>query len=163
MTGTFLFDFNSNSDASAWRVVDDGVMGGLSQGQFAINEAGHGFFRGEISLDNNGGFSSVRHTFEPRDVSNFSGIFIRLKGDGKAYQFRVKEETGQRFSHIADIKTNGEWETIRIEFSEMYPAFRGRLLDLPNYTGKNMTEIAFLIGNKEVETFALEIDFIELR
>jgi len=163
MKGTFLFDFDSNTDASAWRVVNDGVMGGLSKGDFAINDAGHGLFKGEISLENNGGFSSVRYAFESKDVSTFSSVKIRLRGDGKAYQFRVKEKSGQRHSHIADIKTSGQWETISVQFSDMYPAFRGRLLDIPNYSGAAMTEIAFLIGNKKSEKFALEIDYIELQ
>ncbi|TMM57565.1 CIA30 family protein [Maribacter algarum] len=162
MDGTPLFDFNDKVSTEDWRVVNDGVMGGLSQGIFSINSEGHGFFRGNVSLENYGGFSSVRYRFETKDTSKFSQIQIRLKGDGKPYQFRVKADDRQRYSYIANIKTSGDWEILSIEFSEMYPAFRGRLLDLPNYSGIEMTEIAFLIGNKKEENFALEIDYIEL-
>jgi len=163
MTGTTLFDFNKKANIDTWSVVNDGVMGGLSQGEFSINSEGHGFFRGTISLDNYGGFSSVRHRFETWDSSTFGAFQIRLKGDGKPYQFRVKADVLQRYSYIADIETSGDWETLTIPFSDMYPAFRGRLLDLPNYSGKEMTEIAFLIGNKKEEAFALEIDYIKLQ
>lgn len=162
MNTTPLFDFNKTENIDDWRVINDGVMGGLSQAKFSLNSEGHGFFRGKVSLDNNGGFSSVRYRFETIDSSKFSKIQIRLKGDGKSYQFRVKADASQRYSYIATIETSGEWETLTIKFSEMYPAFRGRLLDIHNYSGKEMTEIAFLIGNKKEENFALEIDYIKL-
>lgn len=163
MNGTTLFDFNDNVAIDNWSVVNDGVMGGLSQGEFSINPEGHGFFRGKVSLENNGGFSSVRYRFQTLDTSTFSKIIIRLKGDGNSYQFRTKADVSQRFSYIVAIGTTGDWETLTIPFSDMYPAFRGRLLELPNYSGAAMTEIAFLIGNKKEETFALEIDYIELQ
>lgn len=163
MNATPLFDFNDNAVIDNWRVINDGVMGGLSQAKFSINSEGHGFFRGKVSLENYGGFSSVRYRFETQDTSEFSKIQIRLKGDGKSYQFRVKADALQRYSYISNIETSGDWEILTVNFSEMYPAFRGRVLDLPNYSGKEMIEIAFLIGNKKEESFALEIDFIALK
>lgn len=163
MNATPLFDFNDNAVIDNWRVINDGVMGGLSQAKFSINSEGHGFFRGKVSLENYGGFSSVRYRFETQDTSEFNKIQIRLKGDGKSYQFRVKADALQRYSYISNIETSGDWEILTVNFSEMYPAFRGRVLDLPNYSGKEMTEIAFLIGNKKEESFALEIDFIALK
>ena len=45
----------------------------------------------------------------------------------------------------------------------MYPAFRGRKLNIENYQGEKMQEIAFLIGNKKNENFRLEIDKIEIQ
>lgn len=158
-----LFDFDSTSKIDTWQVVNDGVMGGLSQGQFSLNKFGHGYFHGKVSLANNGGFSSVRHRFETIGVKSFSKVKIRLKGDGKAYQFRVKATADQRYSYIGGFTTSGDWETLTIAFSKMYPAYRGRLLDIPNYSGETMTEIAFLIGNKKEEAFALEIDYIQLQ
>lgn len=160
MNSTTLFDFNDQAVIDNWSVVNDGVMGGLSQGEFSINSDGHGLFEGRVSLANYGGFSSVRYRFETVDTSKFSKVQIRLKGDSKAYQFRIKATALQRYSYITNITTTGDWETITIPFSDMYPAYRGRLVNLPNYSGKQMTEIAFLIGNKKEQTFALEIDFI---
>ena len=55
-----IFDFTKKSDIQSWRIVDDRVMGGRSQGEFSLNSKGHGVFEGNISLDNYGGFSSVR-------------------------------------------------------------------------------------------------------
>jgi len=44
----------------------------------------------------------------------------------------------------------------------MYPAFRGRKLELPNFSESTIEEIAFLIGNKKNEDFELLIDSITL-
>lgn len=162
LMNTILFDFSTNTTIDAWRVVNDGVMGGRSQSRFSINEKGHGLFEGNVSLANNGGFASVRYGFETMDVAPYSKVSIRLKGDGKAYQFRIKASNEQRYSYIANFTTSGEWETVTVDFSTMYPAFRGRRLDIPNHSGSTLSEIAFLIGNKKEEPFALEIDKIEL-
>ena len=90
MTTTTLFDFNKSSNLKYWRIVDDVVMGGRSSGNFEINSNGHGKFSGEVSLKNNGGFSSLRYNFKTKDVSEYSTIMLRIKGDGHNYQFRVK-------------------------------------------------------------------------
>lgn len=157
-----IFEFNNTKSSSKWSVVDDRVMGGLSQGRLSINEAGNGLFQGDVTTENNGGFSSVRYAFNPKDVSKFTHVILKLKGDGKSYQFRIKENTSQRYSYIATFKTSGEWEVIKIPFNVFFPSFRGYQLDKPNFSGDVMEEIAFLIGNKTKESFALEIEKISL-
>ena len=56
-----LFDFSKDSDLSDWTIVNDGVMGGVSQSDLIINADGNGLFSGKVSLDYNGGFASVRY------------------------------------------------------------------------------------------------------
>ncbi|MFD0860889.1 CIA30 family protein [Sungkyunkwania multivorans] len=163
MTELILFDFNRETDINEWRVVNDGVMGGLSEGSIRLNSDGHAVFSGSISLKNNGGFSSVRHRYKTKEVSGYSKVMLRVKGDGKKYQFRIKSNRYDRHSYIGEFTTSGDWETIEIDFSKMYPAFRGRTLDISNYPGAQLEEIAFLIGNKKAEDFKLLIDSISLR
>ena len=157
-----IFDFKNTKSTANWYVVDDRVMGGLSQGAISINDAGNGLFKGDVTTENNGGFSSVRYAFNKKDVSEFKHVVLKLKGDGKSYQFRIKENSSQRYSYITTFKTFGDWETIKIPFSAFYPSFRGYKLDEPNYSGDVMEEVAFLIGNKLKESFALEIEKIYL-
>lgn len=158
-----LFDFNLESNINDWRVVDDVVMGGRSNGNFKLNSDGHGEFYGKVSLENNGGFSSVRYNFKVVESSDYKSFQLRVKGDGKSYQFRVKTSNRQRYSYIYTFKTSGEWETISIPFDKMYPSFRGYKLDQPNFTGEQMEEIAFLIGNKKEQSFKLQIDRIDVK
>nr|WP_272154387.1 CIA30 family protein [Winogradskyella sp.] len=157
-----IFDFNENSSLTNWNIVDDVVMGGRSDGNFRINNDGHGEFFGKVSIENNGGFSSIRYNFKKIDSHNYSKFVLRLKGDGKNYQFRVKDNTYNRYSYISEFKTTGEWQTVEIPYNKMYASFRGYRLDIPNFKGDQMQEIAFLISNKKQEEFRLFIDSISI-
>ena len=163
MTNHVIFNFNKESDIENWVIVDDVVMGGRSSGSFGLNEDGHGVFKGDVSLENNGGFSSVRYRFQKKEIKGSTKVVIRLKGDGKKYQFRIKANSRDYYSYIATFETNGKWQEIEISLSEMYPSFRGRRLDQPNFSSENIEEVAFLIGNKKKEEFILLLDKIELK
>ena len=158
-----IFNFQANADISKWYVVVDGVMGGKSTGNFQLNEDGHGLFTGTISLANNGGFSSVRYDMDKMEISDNKFVSIRLKGDGKNYQFRVKNNDQDYFSYIAEFSTTGDWQEIKIPLKDMYPSFRGRKLDKPNFNHSQIDEVTFLIANKKNEEFQLLIDKIELK
>ena len=69
-----------------WRIVDDGVMGGLSKGERDISKDGILRFFGTLSLENNGGFSSLRTGDVKLDLSGAEGVILRVKGDGRTYQ-----------------------------------------------------------------------------
>lgn len=155
-----IYIFRKEKDSSDWYIVDDVVMGGRSAGSMTINSEGHGHFHGRVSPEYNGGFSSVRHdvqAFSPGDAKTF---VLRIKGDGKKYQFRVKKSEREYHSYAFNFQTSGQWEEIRIPFNKMYPTFRGRTLDYPNYDGELLVEIGFLIANKKAESFDLLIDYI---
>ncbi len=157
-----LFDFSKKCDLSNWYIVDDVVMGGRSDGRFGMDEDGHGVFYGNVSLENYGGFSSVRYGFDRQELSDFQFCKIRLKGDGKRYQFRVKTGRYDRHSYIYYFETSGDWETIDIPLAEMYPTYRGRRLDMANYPVEQLEEISFMIANKKAESFQLKMDWITM-
>jgi NADH dehydrogenase [ubiquinone] 1 alpha subcomplex assembly factor 1 len=159
---TILFDFQANSDLKNWNVVDDGVMGGLSAGNFEVNKDGFGKFWGEVSLKNNGGFSSLRYNFSKKSVADYRKLVLRVKGDGKDYQIRVKHNRGDYYSYIYTVSTSGEWETIEVDLKDMRPSFRGRFLDLDDFNKDSIEELTFLIANKKEENFELLLDKIEL-
>ena len=158
-----IFNFNKNSNIYSWRVVDDNVMGGKSSSNITLSEDGYGVFSGTVSLENNGGFSSVRHIFNALEVTNQNKIYLKIKGDGKDYQLRIKDNSRNYYSYIKTFSTSGVWQEIEIPLKEMYPSFRGRKLNSPNFSQNSIEEIVFLIGNKKNETFQLIIDKIELK
>lgn len=157
-----IFDFNESTNPGSWQIVDDVVMGGRSNGNFTINEDGHGVFSGTVSLENNGGFSSVRHSTGINEVSPDDKIVIKLMGDGKKYQFRIKQDSKAYYSYIYTFETSGEWEEIEIPLGDMFPSFRGRRLNSPNFSHDTIEEVVFLIGNKKPQTFNLIIDKIQI-
>lgn len=158
-----IFQFSSEPDINKWQVVNDVVMGGVSSGNFKLNKEGYVNFFGNVSLENNGGFSSLQYKFQSINVKTFSKIVLEIKGDGKDYQFRIKDKQENYYSYIYKFSTNKKWETIEIPFSKMYPAFRGRKLDMKNFNSNEISQIAFLIANKKNELFKLLIKAIYLK
>lgn len=160
---TPLFNFTTDCDLSNWYIVNDGVMGGVSQSTLKINKDGHAVFSGNVRLENNGGFASIRHNFSPVQVTPVTELHITLKGDGKPYQFRVKDEGNTYYSYVFTAETSGEWQTVSIPLKDMKPQFRGRKLNINNFDKDAISEFAILIGNKKKEEFKLLIDRIELK
>lgn len=161
-SSSYIFDFKNEKNFSNWYVVDDGVMGGLSQGTFTSTDSGNALYSGIVRTENNGGFSSVRFGFETKDVSDYKFVKLKVKGDGKSYQFRIKDDRSQRYSYITTFTTSGAWETINLPLAVFYPSFRGYQVNKPNFSGEKIEEIAILIGNKTRESFSLEIEKIYL-
>lgn len=159
---TLIYDFTTDSDVSTWNIVNDVVMGGVSRSTFTLDEKGNAVFSGTVSLDNNGGFCMVQHVFDKTKVTDFKNIAIRLKGDGKRYQFRMKSDRNDYYSYVSYFNTSNEWETVKIAMDKMYPVFRGQKLDMPNFSNHSVEEIGFLIGINKEENFKLIIDKIEL-
>jgi hypothetical protein len=113
-------------------------------------------------LENNGGFSSVRYQLKKTEITKYTKIKLRLKGDGKNYQFTVKNNSRNYYSYITTFSTTNEWQDVEIALKDMYPSFRGRRLNTPNFSHDFIEQIVFLIGNKKNEDFKLIIDTIEL-
>jgi len=157
-----LFDFADPSAMRGWQVEDDGVMGGVSRGNMFHDKAGHLIFRGEVSLENNGGFSSIQDNFSPIDVSKYQHAILRLKGDGKDYRFIVESDPNARHYYVAEFTTNGEWQEIKIPLRTMYPVRRGDRLKIPDYPAETMAQVRFMIANGRAESFELEVASIKL-
>ena len=162
MAQDIVFNFKKNKDLKQWFIVNDDVMGGVSESNFSISKDGSGIFQGDISTENNGGFCSIRHSLSRKYIGNNNVLKLKIKGDGKDYQLRIKADRNDYFSYIVIFKTTGEWEEIEIPLKEMYPSFRGRELNMQNFNNNYFEEIAFLVGNKKNEQFKLIIDRITL-
>ena len=162
-SSNLIFDFHKEMKFDQWQVVDDVVMGGKSSGNFELDAKGNAVFSGTFFKENNGGFLFLGGELVKIRVKKDQKIILFLKGDGKKYQFRIKERRGDYYSYVCYFQTSGHWEQIEIPLSQMYPAFRGRQLDMPNFEGSQIEEIAFLIGNKVGEEFSLTLDKIILQ
>ncbi|WP_246828902.1 CIA30 family protein [Synechococcus sp. PCC 7502] len=126
-----LFNFRdpSKNSQDAWGAIDDVVMGGVSQSNITVSSSG-AIFSGVVSTANSGGFASVRtRNFEPPlNLAQYTGIELRLKGDGQRYKFLVRGETrwdGVAFSISFDTERE-RWITVRIPFTQMQPIFRSK-------------------------------------
>ncbi|MEB3356154.1 MAG: CIA30 family protein [Synechococcales bacterium] len=171
-----IFDFRQPTTdlEDVWGAVDDVVMGGVSQSslQFTGSTA---LFAGTVSTANSGGFASVRtRNFEPAlNLSNFEGIELRVKGDGKRYKFLLRDESrwdGVGYSHSFDTMAD-TWITVRVPFADLIPVFRARTLENAQQVDASRIRAFQLMLSKfeydgglnptfEPGEFRLEVEFI---
>ena len=161
---TLITNF-TNFAGQKWRVINDSVMGGVSDSRMQINDTGNGVFIGSVSLENNGGFASVKHTGR-LNLSGYSGMMIRVLGDGNRYSFRFRTGAdGQPHNWVYEsrFETRAEdWLEIYLPFSGFIPVHRGRkLTDIPPPDLSSILEYGFLISDKQEGPFRLEIDWIQ--
>ena len=154
-----LEDFSEN-DLLSWNIVDDTVMGGRSRGSFKINN-NLGEFKGYLSLANNGGFSSVR-AYYPYDLIGISSITLRIKGDGRKYNFRVRtnKNSWASYSHSFSTESN-TWQEITLNIQDFFPTYRGyNVQNVQRLSELLIREIGIMISDKNEGNFALMIDWI---
>ena len=160
---TMLFDFSKPDSAEAWQTVNDGVMGGVSDGKVRIAEKNLEFY-GTLSLENNGGFASVRSKTAKMDLSKYDGLVFKVRGDGREYYLNVHVPTNQiAFSYRASFKTeNDKWNEVTIPFKDLKATSFGRVVE----NGKplnpsNVESVGFLLADKKAGPFKLEVSWIK--
>jgi NADH dehydrogenase [ubiquinone] 1 alpha subcomplex assembly factor 1 len=157
--------YDASGDASLitgtgdWRIINDTVMGGKSSSQFSA-ESGYAAFSGIVSLDG-GGFASVRSPSGPYDLGAADRFALRVRGDGKTYNFTAYTETGRRISYRNRFDAPSEWTRITISFDDLTPYRRGREVpSAPEFAPSEVREVGFLIGDKQGGPFQLDIAWI---
>ncbi len=160
LPGVLLFDFEAGSET--WTSVDDNVMGGVSSSAGQILDSGALLFSGTMSLENNGGFSSIRSPWNPLDLSGKDGLLIRVLGDGKLYRLRIRTSvTGSDIAYNSFFETaDGAWRTIYIPFETMVPSLRGIRVRAGELDPGTVNSIGFMLSDKQPGEFALEVDWI---
>jgi monofunctional biosynthetic peptidoglycan transglycosylase len=158
-----LVDFRDPAEADRWIAVNDGVMGGVSRGGLRIPGGEPAIFSGSVSLDNNGGFASVRSLPRDWDLDGVPGVVLRVRGDGAVYRFRVRTDDGfDGVAYQVSFPTRaGEWERIPIRFPDLTPSFRGREVRAPALDPAAIRQIGFLIAGGQEGPFRLEIAGID--
>jgi len=152
---------NINMDIGPWRSINDGVMGGLSAGGMSQTDEGLKF-SGSLSLENNGGFSSVRRTVS-EDLSRATGVRILVRGDGREYQFRIRQDAGfDGVSWSAAFSCSAQWQQVELALDQFTPVFRGRKMPQAGpVIPAEIKQIGFLLADKTAGRFELEIRSIE--
>ncbi|MBZ2192872.1 CIA30 family protein [Pseudoalteromonas arctica] len=165
-----LFVFNLlvvSAQASAnqrWYVVNDSVMGGVSNSQVTQTQESL-LFTGNVSLDNNGGFASIRTELDTQS-QNTKAIALRVKGDGQTYQLRLRTTNyldGAAYTHSFKTVKN-EWVDINFAPSDFTLTYRGRVLEQqPIIDFDDIKQLGFMIAGKQEGRFKLEVGKIEFK
>lgn len=147
-------------DPGPWRSINDDVMGGVSTSRI-VKTADCMSFEGQLSLENNGGFASVRRPID-EDLSTAAGVQLQVRGDGRTYQFRLRQDGGfDGVAWRAEFSTRTDWQTVVLPFDEFVPVFRGRRVPGAGpVTPEAIRQIGFMLADKTPGAFALAIRLI---
>ncbi len=153
-----------DAGVAGWRTVLDGVMGGRSTGRVTQPEAGVLRFSGELSLENNGGFSQTQTSVPDGSMKDAIGIEARVRGDGRTYQFDVRCSDVRMMAGSFQTKFDtvaGEWVTIRLPFDGFRLYSFGRAVsNAPKLTPARVESIGVTLSDKKPGNFQLDFDFV---
>ena len=145
-----LFDFDSASDSPQWISVNDNVMGGRSDGAFRMQEGGILEFYGNLSLENRGGFSSIRSRTAKLDLPNADAFVLRVRGDGRTYYFSLYTPTNRiAYSYRAKFDTEvGCWQEVRLPLKAFQATWFGRKQqNAPEIVTKDIRSLGFTLAD----------------
>jgi len=159
-----LYEFSQPTDHQQWRRINDTVMGGVSSSSFQTPGNGIAVFAGYVSLENYGGFASIRSQPRFRDLSDWTGLALRVRGDGNRYILGLKNDTSwNSVMYQASFETvAGQWTEVRLPFANCCaPTFRGReVAEAPALDPTRIIQMSLMISDKQEGPFQLEIDWI---
>lgn len=144
---------NPNTLRDSW-IVNDGVMGGVSQSSLRQDVDGM-LFEGLVSLENNGGFASMRSSV--RFPQGTQLIELIAKGDGKRYKLVLRTELAPRVTYVADFIALPTWQTYRFNLSQFKSTFRGRDVNAPTLSFSDVIDFGILISNNQAGSFAIQL------
>lgn len=155
-----IIDFSDDASIAPWQIVNDGVMGGLSQGtRFA--QDGAMVFRGVINT-NGGGFSSLRRRMPAGALNNTAGLRLKVRSDGRDYKltFRTSERwRGRSVSYQASIPATalGDWTDVTVPFSNMQTSVFGRTVRAAPFDPSDVREMGIILADGIDGPFMFEV------
>jgi len=163
---SYKIDFGLSKEGQDWMIVNDDVMGGLSESTITFNNNSI-LFKGNISLRNNGGFASIRGPKDIFNLSNFTKVKIKFKSKGRDFAFRLatselyfKPNYKHNFS-----STSQEWEIAELKLADFKEYTLGKIsgTNLSKQKMRNIIRFGVMLNDKKEGPFEIEIDYIEFK
>ena len=162
-TQILLFDFTGAEAAKEWQTVNDGVMGGVSEGRFKITDQKTMEFFGNLSLANNGGFASVRSKAKKFGCENGDTVIAKVRGDGREYSLNLYlNKPLIAFTYRATVQTKkDEWIEVKVPLDKFEATSFGRpVKDAGAVKPEEVNALGFTLGDKKAGPFKIEIEWI---
>jgi NADH dehydrogenase [ubiquinone] 1 alpha subcomplex assembly factor 1 len=162
---TVLFDFADPNATDAWQAIDDRVMGGISRSRLRSSASGHAVFEGEVSLERNGGFASVRSSPGERGLPGAETCSIEVRGDPKQFKLSLLTDDGfDSLNYQAKFTPAGStWQRLHLPLIEFRATFRGReVLEAPPLDAARIRQVGLMIASRQAGPFSLDIRRISL-
>ena len=127
-------DYRSSLGTS-WRLITDSVMGGVSSAELTLDSVENRAclrLRGDVSLENNGGFVQAALDLEGTrafDASAYQGILLEVYGNDQAYNLHLRTDDVWLpwQAYRAGFQAPVGWHTVRLPFT----AFEGYRIGAP--------------------------------
>lgn len=148
---------NPKTMRDCW-IVNDGVMGGMSQSNLRQDAQGM-LFEGQVSLQNNGGFASMRSS--ARFPQGTQLIELLAKGDGKRYRLILRTELAPRVTYAADFIAEPAWQTYRFNANQFKTTIRGQAVNAPALAFSDVIELGILIADGQAGSFAIQLKTLQ--
>lgn len=160
-----IFDFTGDKASKQWQTVNDGVMGGRSEGAFQMTKENTLKFTGILSLENNGGFASVRSRPAKLDLQQDDTLVMRVKGDGRTYNFNLYVPTRlTAFSYRLSFPTKkDEWTEVELPLKDFQATSFGREVSDRPLDATQVNSLGILLGDKKAGPFELEVDWVKVK
>ena len=158
-----LLDFDEELEVTQWMPVNDVVMGGMSRSAFEQAGSGIARFHGVVSLENSGGFASVRTSARQWNSAGASAFVLRVLGDGRAYKFTVRTDDGFDGVQYQSRFTPppGAWDDARLPITSFAATFRGRIVPAsPPLDPACVRALGLMISDRQAGRFELLVDWI---
>lgn len=163
-TTWLLFDFRDPAVVAEWHAIDDRVMGGVSSSRLRYDPAGHAVFEGNVSLERNGGFASIRSTPADRGKPRAQTCFIEARATGKRFKLNLlTDDAFDSINYQASLAPSAAWQKLRIPLSAFRATFRGREVPgSPALDPARIRQVGLMIAERQAGAFALEVRRIGL-
>jgi hypothetical protein len=156
-----LAEFGSEVSVNAWYVQNDTVMGGVSSSELSWND-GDLLFSGNLSTDNNGGFTSMRGPVVPFiPASGLTAISVVAQGDGRTYLMQIRTDTD---SYIQRFTPGETMSGTTLKLSD-FAATDWRLSPIPDrppLVSEAVRQVAVYLVDKQVGEFVLRLRSISM-
>ena len=155
-TNGWNISFNEEFD---WMIVNDGVMGGRSNSRFEVkDEALH--FSGTLSLENNGGFVSLRSPYSELDVSGYKKLIITYKLDHGKMGFSMNRYQQYYLpNYKVYLEQSDEWKTVTFKLKDFQEEVMAKKTGnpMPEEAMKEIIRIGFIKSDKDTTPFELVV------
>lgn len=163
-TCTTIIEHSENDETNPWRTVNDGVMGGLSEGGSFLQED-HLSFVGNTNT-NGGGFSSVRLRVEPGLMADTDHLRLWMRPDGRRYSVTMRTDVtyrGRPVAFRADIASGepGEWGQGILDYADLKASIFGRAVYGAEFDPASVREVSLIIYDGLDGPFRMDLKRIE--
>lgn len=140
-------------------IVNDDVMGGVSQSTLRQDANGI-LFEGRVSLENNGGFASMRSAIQVPQGKQL--LELTAKGDGKRYKLILRTQLAPRVTYAAEFIAEPTWQTYQFNASQFKTTIRGQAVSAPPLTFSDAIEFGILISNNQAGNFSIQVKMLQI-